>query len=154
MKKRLTFATIVSVSLLTVFLNGCSTTSPTSSTGNTSQREALLTKAGFISKTVTTPKQQQQVAQLAPGVVSAVKYKGKLYYVYPTGNNQVLVGRQSEYNAYKKSLQAPSPTTQQSTGINDVIRSGETAGPDRVVVQEFDGFGPTEFGPQKTNSEF
>jgi len=63
--------------------------------------------AGFISKTVTTTKQQQRVSQLPPNVVSAVKYQGKLYYVYPTAKkDQILVGKQAQYDAYKQALKA------------------------------------------------
>lgn len=152
MKKTLEFANLIGIVAIACWLTGCSTTT-SSSSGSTAQKETLLRQSGFKAKTVTTPKQQQQVAQLTPGVVSAVKYKGKLYYAFPTGKNEVLVGRQGEYNAYKKALQAQAAATQQ-TQNSDIIRSGETAGPNRVLVQEFDGFGPMEFGPEKTSSEF
>ena len=76
------------------------------STAASPQKERLLTQAGFVVKTATTPKQQQQLAALPGNRVSAVKYKGKLYYAYPAGSgNQVYVGRQAQYNTYKQLLQ-------------------------------------------------
>jgi hypothetical protein len=115
----------------------------------------MLSKAGFITKTVTTPKQQQQVAKLSVGVVSAVKYKGKLLYVYPTTTkNQIFVGKQAHYDAYKKMLavqatKAKTSTTPQTQAPDDngAYLTGETAGPDRIIVQEFDGFGPIQDNP-------
>jgi len=129
----------------------CQTTGTSQSA--VSQKEALLTQAGFKSKTVTTPKQQQQVSQLAVDRVSAVKYQGKVYYVFPTGNkSQILVGTQAQFNAYKKALQAKqasqaqgSQTAQQQQQQmlqGSPVWSGETAGPRHVDVEVFDGFGP------------
>src|SRR5207247_5966567 len=105
---------------------------------------------GFKSKTVTTPKQQQQVSQLAVDRVSAVKYQGKVYYVFPTGNkSQILVGNQAQFNAYKRSLQAQQASKaqarqkaqqqQQQQLLQGPVWSGETAGPRHVDVEVFDG---------------
>ena len=152
MKKLLRFTIAISATAMMGWLAGCSTTGTTSSASASSQKETLLRQAGFISKTVTTPKQEQQVAQLSPGVVSAVKYKGKLLYAYPTGTrDQVLVGRQAEYDAYKKALQAQAAQAQQSQTQQDshgAYLTGETVGPHRITVEEFDGFGPMDFGPE------
>ena len=113
----------------------------------TSKKENLLAQAGFKAKTVTTPKQQQQVSLLAVDRVSAVKYHGKVYYAFPTGKkDQILVGNQSQFNAYKQSLQAQQPTqkTQQEQQMlqGSPVWAGETAGPRHVDVEVFDGFGP------------
>jgi hypothetical protein len=76
-----------------------------------------------------------------------VKYKGKLYYVYPTAKkDQILVGNQSEFNTYKKALQAQ-PATQKAQQEQQMLQgspvwAGETAGPRHVDVEVFDGFGP------------
>jgi len=107
----------------------------------------LLAQAGFKAKTVTTPKQQQQVSLLAVDRVSAVKYHGKVYYAFPTGKkDQILVGNQSQFNAYKQSLQAQQPTQkaqqEQQMLQGSPVWTGETAGPRHVDVQVFDGFGP------------
>jgi hypothetical protein len=129
----------------------CQTTGTSQSA--VAQKEALLKQAGFKSKTVTTPKQQQQVSQLAVDRVSSVKYQGKVYYVFPTGNkSQILVGTQAQFNAYKKALQAQqaSQTAQQGSQTSQQqqmlqgspVWAGETAGPRHVDVEVFDGFGP------------
>src|SRR5207237_10865212 len=87
-------------------------------------------------------KKQQQQADLRGNQISAVKYKGKIYYAYPAeSGNQVYVGRQKQYNAYKQLLrarmaQASAAAASQPTFIE------ETAGPEHIVVEEFDGFGP------------
>ncbi len=115
-------------------MSGCQSTAV--STNTESQKENLLLGAGFRAKTVTTPKQQQQVSQLPPGEVSTVPYKGRLYYVYPTATkDRILVGNQTQYNVYKQSVVAYGLTT--SPTFVDV-----THGPHRVLIQQFDGFGP------------
>jgi len=102
----------------------------------TSKKETLLAPAGFGTKAVTTPKHQQRASALTPGEVSTVTYGGKLYYVYPTATkDRVLVGNQTYYNIHKQSVVAYGLTT--SPFFVDV-----THGPDRVLIQEFDGFGP------------
>ena len=146
------------------WLGGCQSTS-TAGGGSVSQKETLLAQAGFKTKTVTTPDQQKLVAQLAVDKVSAVKYKGKLYYVFPTGKkDQIYVGKQPQYNTYKQALQAkqaqlkaqqaqqttgqPAPTGYQQPNnqslFNDPVFVGETAGPRHITVETFDGFGPLD----------
>ena len=106
----------------------------------TSNKQNLLAQAGFKFITVTTPKQQQAVSQLAQGRVSAVKYNGKLYYVFPTTKkDQIFVGRQKQYNAYKQAL-AAQQGQQQIAGTP--VFTTETAGPNHVEVEQFQGFGP------------
>ena len=150
MKKLLTLTSIVTAMVIVALITACQTTGTSQSA--VAQKEALLTQAGFKSKTVTTPKQQQQVSQLAVDRVSAVKYQGKVYYVFPTGNkSQILVGNQAQFNAYKRSLQAQqasqaqaSQTAQQQQQMlqGSPVWAGETAGPRHVDVEVFDGFGP------------
>lgn len=115
-------------------VTACQSTSVGS--GTAPQKEALLVQAGFRAKTVTTPKQQQRVSELPAGKVSTVGYRGKLYYVYPTATkDRILVGNQTQYNAYKQALVAYGLTTSPSF-------VEETHGPHRVLIQQFDGFGP------------
>ncbi len=105
-----------------------------------SKKQNLLAQSGFKVITVTTPKQQQAVSQLAMGRVSAVKYNGKLYYVFPTSKkDQIFVGRQKQYNAYKQALQAQQGQ-QQMAGTPTFVT--ETAGPNHIEVDQFNGFGP------------
>src|ERR1700758_2048043 len=72
-----------------------------------SKKEFLLAQSGFRVITVTTPKQQQAINGLAQYRVSAVKYNGKLYYVFPTAKkDKIYVGRQKQFDAYKRALAA------------------------------------------------
>ena len=152
MKKLLTLTSVLSAVATLAFVTGCASTGTT--TAASPQKENLLAQAGFKAKTVTTPKQQQQVSQLAVGRVSAVKYQGKVYYVFPTAKkDQILVGNQAQFNAYKQALQAQqasqktqqaSQNTQQQQQMlqGSPVWAGETAGPRHVDVEVFDGFGP------------
>ena len=115
------------------------------------QKESLLAQSGFKVITVTTPKQQQAVSGLAQGRVTAVTYNGKLYYVFPTGTkDRIYVGRQKQFNAYKQALaaqQASQPASQQAQSGQQLVNPAptmqfETAGPQHIEVDQFDGFGP------------
>ena len=134
MKKTLLFANIFVVILSLGLIWGCQSTAV--GPGAETQKENLLVRAGFKAKTVTTPKQQQQISALPPGQVSIVGYKGKSYYVYPTATkDRILVGNRTQYNVYKQSVVAYGLTT--SPTFVDV-----THGQHRVLIQHFDGFGP------------
>ena len=134
MKKTLLLANNFLVLLSLGLIWGCQSTAGGPSTA--SQKETLLVRAGFKAKTVTTPKQQQRVSALPPGKVSTVGYGGKLYYVYPTvTKDRILIGNQTQYNIYKQSLVAYGLMT--SPDFAEV-----THGPHRVLIQQFDGFGP------------
>ena len=158
MKKLLTLTTIVSAMSALALITGCETTGTSQAVV---QKEALLAQSGFKVKTVTTPKQQQQVSKLPLNVVSAVKYQGKLYYVFPTATkDRIYVGKQAQYNAYKQALKAhiisqhPQPAASQQTSAfaqqqQQMLQgspewTGETAGPRHIQVQVFDGFGPID----------
>src|SRR5437773_9639650 len=136
MKKLLTLTGIDSIGAVLSLLVACQTTG----TGQTAQKESLLSQSGFKVITVTTPKQQQAVSGLAQSRCSAVKYNGKLYYVYPTGTkDRIYVGRQKQYNAYKQAL-AAQQGQQQMAGTPTMTY--ETAGPNHIEVDQFNGFGP------------
>jgi hypothetical protein len=133
--KRL-FSFFIAIGVLSL-ITACQTGSTGASAGTASQKETLLVQSGFKWKTVTTPKQQERVSALPEGKVSAVKYKGRTYYVYPTATkDRILCGTQAQFNAYKQSLQAQ---RQQLTGP---IFQEELYGPHPIQVTEFDGFGP------------
>jgi crotonobetainyl-CoA:carnitine CoA-transferase CaiB-like acyl-CoA transferase len=148
MKKLLTLTGIASIGAVLALLAACQTTG----TGQTAQKESLLSQSGFKVITVTSPKQQQAVSGLAQGRCSAVKYNGKLYYVYPTGTkDRIYVGRQKQFNAYKQALaaqQASQPASQQAQqgqgqmAGQSLMPTLETAGPNHIEVQQFGGFGP------------
>jgi hypothetical protein len=137
MKKTFLFANMFVVILSLGLSWGCQSSAVGPSTASTAaQKENLLLRSGFRAKTVTTPKQQQRVSALPAGKVSTVGYKGKLYYVYPTATkDRILVGNQTQYNAYKQALVAYGVTTSP-----DFVE--ETHGPHRILIQQFDGFGP------------
>jgi hypothetical protein len=81
-----------------------------------------------------------------------VKYNGKLYYVFPTATkDKIYVGRQKQFNAYKKALAAqqvsqPAASQQAQPGQQMInpppTMTFEGAGPHHIEVQQFDGFGP------------
>ena len=148
MKKLLTLTGIAGIGAVLALLAACQTTG----TGDVvAQKESLLSQSGFKVITVTTPKQQQAINGLAQYRVSAVKYNGKLYYVFPTGTkNKVYVGKQKQFNTYKQALagqQASHPTSMAQQGQQQMAGQSleptlETAGPHNVEVQQFGGFGP------------
>ena len=146
MKKALT--SIVSIGALMVLITGCETTGTGQSVS--AQKEALLAQSGFKVITVTTPKQQQAINGLTQGRVSAVKYNGKLYYVYPTTTkDKIYVGRQKQFNAYKQALAGQKASHPSMAQMGEAQMAGqsleptlETAGPHNVEVQQFGGFGP------------
>jgi hypothetical protein len=134
MKRIISLTNLVLVMLFVGLIAACQST--VVAPGGAPAKETLLLQSGFRPFTVTTPKQQQRVSALPAGKVSTVGYKGKLYYVYPTATkDRVLVGNQTQYNAYKQALVAYGVTTSPSF-------VEETHGPHRILIQEFDGFGP------------
>ncbi len=148
MKKLLALTSIVTIGATLILMTACETTGTGQSV--VAQKEALLTQSGFKVVTVTTPQQQQAVSGLTQGRVSAVKYNGKLYYVYPTATkDRIYVGRQKQFTAYKQGLtaqQASHPSMaqqgQQQMAGQSLEPTLETAGPHNVEVQQFGGFGP------------
>src|SRR5207237_7216339 len=131
MKKLLTLTSIASIGTVLTLMTACQTTG--SSQSVVAQKEALLAQSGFKVITVTTPQQQQAVSGLTQGRVSAVKYNGKLYYVFPTGTkDKIYVGRQKQYNAYKQALVAQQG--QQQMAAEALMPTLETAAPHNVEV--------------------
>jgi hypothetical protein len=125
-------------------MSACQTVATNDAELAASKKEFLLAQSGFKVITVTTPKQQQAINGLAQYRVSAVKYQGKLYYVFPTAKkDKIYVGRQKQFNIYKKALAAQQGTQPGQQLINPApTMTYEGAGPDHIEVDEFDGFGP------------
>ena len=150
MKKLLTLTGIAGIGAVLSLLAACQTTG----TGDVmAQKEALLTQSGFKVITVTTPKQQQAISGLTQGRVTAVKYNGKLYYVFPTATkDKIYVGRQKQFNAYEQALAtayASHPASQTAAQQGQAQMAGQSlmptlegAGPEHIEVQQFGGFGP------------
>ena len=147
---------LVGVTMALMLLAACQTVATNDAELVASRKEFLLAQSGFKVITVTTPKQQQAINGLAQYRVSAVKYQGKLYYVFPTSKkDKIYVGRQKQYNAYRHALaaqQGTQSTSPQGSGgppqpgqqlINPApTMTYETAGPQHIEVEQFDGFGP------------
>jgi hypothetical protein len=112
--------------------------------GGSATKETLLAKSGFRLMTITTERQREQIEGLAEGQVYAITYQHKLYYVYrTTQKDQVYVGKQQQFDAYKQALSGPENTRrvqQEMQDRPDMVFEG--AGPNHVRIQEFDGFGP------------
>ena len=75
----------------------------------------------------------------------------KLYYVFPTATkDKIYVGKQKQYDAYKKALaaqQGSQAASQQAQPGQQLMNpqptmTYETAGPQHIEVEQFDGFGP------------
>ena len=153
-KKLLTLTTIAIAMAALALISACQTVATNDAELVASKKEFLLAQSGFKVITVTTPKQQQAINGLAQYRVSAVKYNGKLYYVFPTAKkDKIYVGRQKQFNAYKSALavqQGGRPASQQAQSgqpgqqlMNPApTMAFETAGPQHIEVDQFDGFGP------------
>src|SRR6185312_14772673 len=152
-KKLSTLTTIAVAMAALALISACQTVATNDAELVASKKEFLLAQSGFKVMTVTTPKQQQAINGLTQYRVSAVKYQGKLYYVFPTAKkDKIYVGRQKQYNAYKQALaahQGRQPASQQGGQPGQQLIAGqsleptlETAGPNHIEVQQFGGFGP------------
>ena len=98
--------------------------------------ENVLLSAGFKAKVATTAKQRQELQTLPKGKVSAVRQKGKTFYVYPDApHNQIYVGNKAQYRAYKN-LVAQQPTS------GGPIQFEESTPGGNIAVKEFYGWAP------------
>src|SRR6185437_4879773 len=154
MKQLSTLTNLVAATAVLMLMAACQTVATNDAELAASRKEFLLAQSGFKVITVTTPQQQQAINGLAQYRVSAVKYNGKLYYVFPTAKkDKIYVGRQKQFNAYKQALagqQASLPASHPSMAqMGEQQMAGqsleptlETAGPNHIEVQQFGGFGP------------
>lgn len=151
MKNLLTLTNIASATAVLALMVACQTATTNQAELAASKKEFLLAQSGFKVITVTTPKQQQAINGLAQYRVSAVKYNGKLYYVFPTATkDKIYVGKQKQFNAYKSALgaqQGTQPASQPGQPGQQLMNPAptmafETAGPQHIEVEQFDGFGP------------
>jgi long-subunit acyl-CoA synthetase (AMP-forming) len=152
MKTLYMLTSLASAIAVLALITACQTVATNQAELTASKKEFLLAQSAFKVITVTTPKQQQAINGLAQYRVSAVKYNGKLYYVFPTATkDKIYVGRQEQFNAYKQALaaqQVGQPPSQQAQPGQQLIAGQslmptlETAGPNNIEVQQFGGFGP------------
>jgi hypothetical protein len=150
-KKLLTLTTIAIAMAALALMSACQTVATNDAELVASKKEFLLAQSGFKVITVTTFKQQQAINGLAQYRVSAVKYNGKLYYVFPTATkDKIYVGKQKQFDVYKQALAvqyASHPASQQAQQGQGLMNPAptmafETAGPQHIEVDQFDGFGP------------
>jgi hypothetical protein len=150
-KRPLNLTTIAIAMATLALMSACQTVATNDAELVASKKEFLLAQSGFRVITVTTPKQQQAINGLAQYRVSAVKYNGKLYYVFPTAKkDKIYVGRQKQFNTYKQALAgqlASQPASQQAQPGQQLMNPAptmafETAGLDHIEIDQFDGFGP------------
>jgi hypothetical protein len=143
MKKRLSLTRIASIGAILALMAGCQTVATNDAELIASKKEFLLAQSGFKVITVTTPRQQQAINGLTQYRVSAVKYNGKLYYVFPTAKkDKIYVGKQKQFNAYKNALAGQQAQPGQQTMNPSPTFTYEGAGPEHIDVEQFDGFGP------------
>jgi hypothetical protein len=152
MKRLLALMSFASIGAVLTLMSACQTVATNDAELAASKKEFLLAQSGFKVLTVTTPKQQQAINSLAQYRVSAVKHNGKLYYVFPTAKkDKIYVGKQKQFNTYKRALaaqQGGQPATQQRGQPGQQLMNPpptmtfETAGPNHIEVEQFDGFGP------------
>ena len=137
--KRLTKLVLTSVTAILAL-----GTATTLLAGGSATKETLLAQSGFHLKTVTTQRQREQVESLPEGQVWAVTYEHKLFYVYrTTQKDQIYVGKQQQFDAYKQALSGPENTRrvqQEMQDHPDMVT--ETAGPNHIRIEQFDGLGP------------
>ena len=112
--------------------------------GGSATKETLLAQSGFRLKTITSQRQREQIEKLPEGQVSAITYQHKLYYVYRTmKKDQVYIGKQQQFDAYKQALSAEHNTRRVEQEMQDrPDMVFESAGPHHIRIQQFDGFGP------------
>lgn len=153
MKQLTTLTNIIGAMATLTLMAACQTVATNDAELAASKKEFLLAQSGFKVITVTTPQQQQAVAGLTQGRVSAVTYNKKTYYVFPTGTkDKIYVGKQAQFNRYKQALAAhvaSHPAAQTAAQQGQAQMAGqslmptlETAGPNNIEVQQFGGFGP------------
>ena len=112
MKKLSALASVAGTIAVLALITACQTATTNQAGLAASKKEFLLAQSGFKVITVTTTKQQQAINGLAQYRVSAVKYNGKLYYVFPTATkDKIYVGKQKQFNAYKRARGAAGEST-------------------------------------------
>jgi hypothetical protein len=105
MKKLLTLTSIASIGTVLALISASEATAASGS--EISRKEALLAQSGFKVVTATTPEQKKAINGLAQGRCSAVTFNKKLFYVFPTAKkDKFYVGKQAQFNKYKKAIAA------------------------------------------------
>lgn len=76
--------------------------------------ESQLVAAGFKVVAASTKEQQEHLQTLPPGKLTAWQRNGKHFWIYPdVAKNQLYVGTQKEYEAYRRTVPGGGPTLSQ-----------------------------------------
>ena len=95
--------------LLSALMVGCASTPPPPAPPD----ESALSAAGFKVVVAKTPQQQEHLRTLTPGQLTAMERNGTPFFVYPdVAKNQIYVGTQKEYQAYRRLRPDAGPTPQ------------------------------------------
>src|SRR5207248_5248101 len=138
MKLLMAVTKITGAMLILALIAGCQTVSTNQGELAASKKEFLLAQSGFKVITVTTAKQQQAINGLAQYRISAVKYQGKLYYVFPTATkDKIYVGKQKQLNAYNRALAAQQAQASQQGMNPPPTMTFQGHGPHQIVAEEF-----------------
>jgi hypothetical protein len=86
--------TLLLILVVSLTLSACS---------NINQKEQFMSAAGFHTVIPSTPKQIAQLKSLPQGKVIPVKKKGKTVFLFAdAAHNTLMIGTQSQYNAYQQ----------------------------------------------------
>ncbi len=97
----------VCAAALAAFLPACTTTGGMASASP--QTETMLTQAGFTTHVATTAKQKAHIQSMPNGKLTMVKKNGKKVWIYPdVAHNQIYVGNQAQYQAFRSARAAQS----------------------------------------------
>ena len=76
--------------------------------------ESALSAAGFKVVVAKTQQQQEHLRSLTPGQITAMERNGTPFFVYPdAAKNQIYVGTQKEYQAYRRLRPDSGPSPQE-----------------------------------------
>lgn len=116
---------------LLAFVVGCET--------NAQFKESNLTAAGFKAVPAKTAAQQAHLKTLSAAKVTPVKRNGVQYYVYPDAANNVLyVGRQPQYDAYRRNKAALTSEREYQMASQNAFIGND------AFLSSFDTWGPFE----------
>jgi hypothetical protein len=107
--KRSCTAQLLIALLFSALMVGCASTPPPPAPPD----ESALSSAGFKVVVAKTPQQQEHLRTLTPGQLTAMERNGTPFFVYPdVAKNQIYVGTQKEYEAYRRLRPDAGPTPQ------------------------------------------
>ncbi len=88
------FQTFLAIGVLMALVSGCKTTS---------ERENMLSAAGFKQVAANTPERQEHLKSLPRDKITPVHRNGTVYYTFPDPKNNVLyIGQEEQFQRYQK----------------------------------------------------